>query len=969
MSEEVAKWLEGLTLGQYADAFEENDIGWSTLTELNHDLLKEAGIKSIGHRVTILKAIESLGSDSDSAPAQRAESDTIELTKSAATGEAERRQLTVMFCDLAGSTELSQRLDPEDLREVNRAYQDACKAAIERYEGYVARYMGDGVLAYFGYPQAHEDDAERAIHAGLGVVDSVTDLTVPDGSGQEEKLSVRVGIATGQVVVGDLIGEGASQESAVVGETPNLAARLQGIATGNAVVISSGTHGLVGERFKYDDLDEHLLKGIAEPVHAWRVIAAVTLESRFDFRHRAELTPLVGREQEIGLLLDRWSQAKDGDGQVVLLSGEAGIGKSRVTETLRERIAVDAPALLRYQCSPFHTNTALHPVIEQLQRAAGIDADDPNEVKLDKFESVLSQNPVDSRVAVPLLAALLSIPIEDRYEPLDLSPERQKEQTLETLLTQMERLSQRQPVLFIFEDAHWADPTSLELLELTIGRAQSVPVLIVLTHRPEFSPSWGNYTHVTSLTLNRFTRGLASTMVENVTGGKSLPDEVLERVIERTDGVPLFVEEFTATILESGFLTEEADRYVANGPIREIAIPTTLHDSLMARLDRLGAVKEVAQTASAIGREFDHNLLGAVSSLSLGKLRDALNQLIDAGIIFRRGRPGGSGYIFKHALVQDAAYESLLRKHRQTLHERIANKLVESFDETIETQPELVAHHYTEANLVEPAVRYWLRGESLPQERRGLGEGIRFTITLDTPPETSRCPAAGKRATEHCTYVEAIAHLNRGLELVGHLPDAKSRGETEITLRLVLGVLLCSMKGWASPESEHNYSRAYALCEEFEQSEQLFPILWGLWIGLMMRSSAREACALADRLLEVGDSSEETGLRLQAHHCQWTSRFILGELGSVMEHTQIGMELYEPERHHELTYTYGGHDAGVCARQIGSLALWLSGYPEQSLVRLQDAFELARELGHLNTLVEAQCCIPRSFVTDFSVYS
>ena len=567
MSEDVTKWLEELGLSQYADAFEEGAIEWTVLPELDHEVLKELGVAVPGHRLKILKAIKAL--DSESPVSVSAGQPALE-SLAASTGEAERRQLTVMFCDLVGSTELSQQLDPEDLREINRAYQDACKAAIERYEGYVARYMGDGVLAYFGYPQAHEDDAERAIYSGLGVIDSVSAI---DTSNQGVELGVRVGIATGPVVVGDLIGEGASQESAVVGETPNLAARLQQLADKDMVVISPGTHDITAERFEYVDLGTHSLRGIVDPVHAWHVTTPVIAPSRFEARQRAGLTPLVGRGHEIGLLLERWSQAREGDGQVVLLSGEAGIGKSRITETLRERTARDNPVRLRHQCSPHYKNTALHPVIERLQRIARIDSADTNAVKLEKLETSLAHGTLNAGAVVQLFAPLLSISTEGRYAPLEMTPERQKEQTLDALVTQMEGLSRAKPVLLIFEDIHWSDATSLELLELTIERAQNVPVLVILTYRPEFSPPWSRHTHVTLLTLNRFTRGLVSAMVENVTRGKSLPVEVVEQIIEKTDGVPLFVEELTKTVLESGKLTEEPTRFVTTGPLKDLTIP------------------------------------------------------------------------------------------------------------------------------------------------------------------------------------------------------------------------------------------------------------------------------------------------------------------------------------------------------------------------------------------------------------
>ena len=555
MPEQVADWLERLGLGEYDGVFEENAIDAEVLPELTDSDLKSLGVK-LGHRKKLLKAIADFDSPDDGS-ARLPPSHTVPPV----TGVAERRRLTVMFCDLAGSTELSQRLDPEDLRDINRAYQDACKAAIEHYDGYVAKYMGDGVLAYFGYPQAHEDDAERAIHAGLRIIETVGGL---EPGRNDIELSVRVGIETGPVVVGDTIGEGASQESAVVGETPNLAARLEGIAALDTVVIGPGTRGLAGERFEYQELGSRALKGIAEPVDTWRVVSPVAVESRFATRQHAALSPLVGRDHEIGLLLERWKQAKEGEGQVVLLSGEAGIGKSRMIEAFLEKIAGERFVRLRYQCSPTYSSTALHPIITHLQRQARIDFRDPPERKLDKLETLLRKGPVGADMTIQLFASLLSIPTAGRYPLLDLAPEQQKEKIMEVLFATIEGLSRHAPVVVVAEDTQWADSTTLELLELSIEQAQRLPVMFVLSCRPEFFSVWNNYayhTHRTSLSLNRFTQNLVSEIVGNVAGGKPLPPEVLERIIEKTDGVPLFVEELTRTVLESGAVVEESDRY------------------------------------------------------------------------------------------------------------------------------------------------------------------------------------------------------------------------------------------------------------------------------------------------------------------------------------------------------------------------------------------------------------------------
>ena len=734
---DLARWLDELGLGQYAAAFAHNDVDFDVLPHLSNQDLKELGL-SLGHRKKLLTAIESLSTEAtDRADAA---ADDSSIVRSSAQPEAERRQLTVMFCDLVGSTALSGHLDPEELREVIRAYQGVCTTAIKRYEGFVARYVGDGILAYFGYPLAHEDDAERALHAGLGVVEAVGELKETMGRNKGVDLAVRVGVATGLVVVGDLIGEGASEESAAIGETPNLAARLQGLAEPNAVVIAPNTRRLAAGRFEYTDLGTHKLKGIAGPVHAWRVIAASEVASRFDAAHEFGVTPLVGREHESGLLLERWEQVKKGEGQVVLLSGEPGIGKSRITETLREQVTADDPIRLRYQCSPYHTNSALYPIIDQLERAARFDRNDPPDAKLDKLEALLAQSAERVEEAAPLFAALLSISVGDRYPHVGLTPEQQKEKTLKVLVAQLRSLSRHQSVLMIFEDVHWADPTSLELLDMIVEQAPRVRVLALITFRPEFTPPWTGHTYITSLALNRLSRELSAAMLEKVTRGKELPEEVRDQIVAKSDGIPLFVEELTRTVVESGLLTEQAERYELSGPLPPLAIPTTLKDSLMARLDRLAPVKKVALAAAVIGREFGYELLAAVSGLKDNKLQEALEQLVNANLIFRRGTtPAAASYRFKHALVQNAAYESLLRSTRQQLHARIADALETHFPDIADTQPEVLAHHYTEAELTERAIGYWQR--------------------------------AGEHAAKRAAHVEAISHLSRGLGMLTTLAD------------------------------------------------------------------------------------------------------------------------------------------------------------------------------------------------------
>src|SRR5215469_775477 len=728
--QQIADWLEKLGLGQYAQRFAENDIDFDVLNDLTDQDLEKIGVTSLGHRRKLLRAIANLkGVEQITAAVGVA---AAPRTTPRVVDTAERRQVTVMFSGIVGWTALSSRMDPEDLRELISAYQKCVTEAVHRFGGFVAQYLGDGVLIYFGYPEAHEDDAERAVRAGLELIAAVTALKTP------ASLQTRVGIATGLVVVGDLTGSGETHERGIVGETPNLAARLQGVAEPNTVVIAEATRRLLGNLFELKDLGARDLKGVAEPVRAWVALRASTVESRFEALHPSGLTALVGRTEETELLLRRWSRAKGGDGQVVLISGEAGIGKSRLTAALLESLAPEPHTRLRYFCSSQHTDSAFSPIISQMERAAGLLHDDAPQQKLDKLDALLAQSSTSIQDAA-LFAEMLSLPNDGRYPALELTPEQRRQKTMEALTAQIETLSRQHPVLMIFEDAQWADPTSLEAFGLVVDRIQTLRVLLLVTLRSEFDAPWVGRPYVTALIINRLAEHEASAMIDRIVGNKQLSANIRQDIIERTDGIPLFVEEMTKAVLEAGSETVAA-RTIAAVPSPALAVPASLYASLMARLDRLGGpAKELAQIAAAVGREFSHALLASVVRQPEAALRSTLYRLIAAGLLFRRGVPPHATYLFKHALVQDAAYGTLLREPRRTLHARIAETIESEFAESAENRPELLARHWTEAGVIEKAADLWGK--------------------------------AGQRSLARSALVEAAEQLRRALDQIATLPS------------------------------------------------------------------------------------------------------------------------------------------------------------------------------------------------------
>jgi class 3 adenylate cyclase/tetratricopeptide (TPR) repeat protein len=904
-------WLAEIGLGRYDTVFAADGIDFDVIRSLSDADLRELGL-TLGDRKRLLQAVARLDEqqviDHVTPLVEPTTAASGSLGEDAAVSRGgERRQLTVMFCDLVGSTAMSEKLDPEELRSLLHAYRIHCGEVIARYDGFVARYVGDGILTYFGWPTAHEEDAERAVRAALEIVHTIKRAS------PTEDLSVRIGIATGPVVVGEPAGTG-DQSKLAVGSTPNLAARLQALAVADQIVIAASTRRLAGNAFELTDLGEHDLKGIAEPVHAWRVERARETESRFDAnRGGGALTPLVGRNEELELLLRHWSQANDGEGQVVLLSGEAGIGKSRILSALRERLEVQGVQALRFQCSPYYANSAFWPIIDNFERILTFSRDETADAKLDKLEALIVTHYSRPFADVRFVASILSIPCEQRYGALPMTPQKHKDETLRSLVDLVEASARRQPSVMLFEDAHWADPTTLEVLDLLIDRVKTVPLLMVLTHRPEFQSRWSGQGHVGALNLSKLTRTQSVAMVSALAGGKALPVALLEQILTRTDGVPLFVEELTKSILESGELTEAGDHYEIVGSARSVTIPVTLRDSLMARLDRFMPVKEIAQIGAAIGREFSHELIAAVAPMPAAQLVDALQQLTASGLAFRRGTPPDAVYTFKHALVQDAAYDSLLKSRRQELHGKIAHVIEQRFPNVKTTEPEVLAHHLTEAGLSDAAIPFW--------------------------------QAAGELALRRLALAEAIAHLNQGLELVSTMPQSSQRDTSELEIRSLLGTAWMALNGWFTPEVWTSLRPALALAKSLERHDALLTILWGLTLHVLTQGRIAESLPWAQEMLTVAAATGDADLLIAGHALTSGCYFWSGDYIKAVEHADKVHDLYDDRKHRHLADLIV-NDPKTMAGVWASISTWILGYPDRA-ARLNDEKDThARRRGH-----------------------
>jgi len=909
---DVAAWLDALGLPQYAQAFTENGVDAEALLQLTPEDLKEIGVTAVGHRRKLVEAIAGLR-DVASTPVGSPGARTAAHPRS----EPERRQVTVMFCDLVGSTALALRLDPEEMREVLRAYERAVAAEVAQFEGHVAKFLGDGVLCYFGWPHAHEDEAERAVRAGLAVAQAVTALQTPTG----ETLEVRVGIATGLVVVGDLIGEGGAQEEAIVGDTPNLAARLQAVAGPGEVVIAESTRRLIGGLFNLSALVPLDLRGYAGPVGAYALRGEVRTESRFEALKGSRLMPLIGREQELRLLLRAWEDARQGHGRAVFISGEPGIGKSRLAQALVERASADRATVLRYFCSPYHAGTALYPIIEQFQRAASLESGDTVPDKLAKLEACIARAVKKPEQLVPLFASLLGIPEDGRYPPPNFTPAAFKARIFEAFLALLAGHAGCGPLLMLVEDLHWIDPTTAELLAATVAAVPHLAVLLLATARAEFRPAWAEDGRASAMPLARLSQAQSSALLRQLTKATPLPETVATDILGKTEGVPLFLEELTKAILETGALADVGGRYGLTRPLTTSQIPTTLQDSLMARLDRLGGPKTVAQVGAVIGRDFTYALVKPLADLPEQELHARLKALEEGDLVQRRGDPPVAVYSFKHALVRDAAYESLLKSRRQVLHERLVGVIESSFPQLTDSQPELLAHHCTGARLFVKATSYWRR--------------------------------AGEQAVRRAANREAIEHFRRALSLVAAHLETDERDRTELAILSQLGPALMSVHGWPAPEVGEAFERAEQVARRLQSSSDLAAPLVGLWLFRISRGQFDQAEEIFGELFRVAKELDDPELLLQAHHAAWPTHFLRGSPANAREHIEAGMALYDEARHERHRYLYLGHDPAVCALAIGATTRWLLGYPDRAACYEHEAIRLARRLRHAPSMAHA----------------
>ena len=913
MSDRISRWLEQLGLSQYAEVFQRNEIEWDQLPKLTNDDLKELGINALGHRKKILESVESIAAGESSE--QENKNFTSRYNSSVDYGEAERRQITVMFCDLVGSTALSESVDPEKYREIITNYRSATAAVIKYFSGYIATYMGDGLLVYFGYPQAHEDDAERAVRTGLAIVEAVSKLTSFDN----QPLRVRIGISTGIVVAGDVIGEGTSEERAVLGDTPNLAARLQGVANPDEIVISESTRRLLGRLFSVVALGEHRLKGISAPVKPYKVNSERLSETRFTANHSQISDEMVGRQQELALLVDLWHRAKAGEGQVIILIGEAGIGKSRLVHSLLETLSHEAKERISYQCSPYHTDTPFYPIVQQLSIAASFSTHDTDEQKLNKLLGLLNYGSKIEREDAAIISALVGLveASEARYGALDYSPQQRRIRSLQAIVDHLELRTKQDPLLFLVEDAHWIDPTTLEMLHLLASNISLNKVMLVMTSRPTTEIVFDGQSSATHLTLNRLSREQMSSIILRITKGKTLPAGVVKEIVSKTDGFPLYVEEVTKAILESGQLRETSDAYVQSSRFDHVTVPSSLHDSLMARLDRLQPVKEVAQTASCIGREFSYSLLAAISNLAERLLCEALSILVDAQLIVQDGNIPEATFRFKHALVRETAHNSLLLSNRRVIH----GQIVDVLSEDPNSGSELLALHCTESERIGDAIFHW--------------------------------KTAGQLSVDQSANREAIEQLETAISLLPMWRAESDKARIELELRVLLGVAQQACLGYAAPAINENYKRAHDLCVALDSLPDRIPVLRGLYVFNLMRGDLSLAHEFAQQLLKIAELSDDGAQLVEAYFAIGQTHFFhIGDLEQATKDFDRAIHIYDVKKHGSHGYRFG-QDPGVYCLQLLALALQIRGFSDASLERSMQARELAEQIGHPLSLASA----------------
>lgn len=908
MAHNLSEWLESEGFGVYQPVFKEHEIDFDILPDLTESDLAEMGMP-IGARKRMIRAIEAylgIKAKNRSGSVPSIEHQTKGETESSKA--AENRHMSIMFCDLVGSTELSQTLAPEDLREVISMFRDTCAQVIKKYDGYLANYLGDGILIYFGYPTARENDAERAVRAGMEMISAVSSLEVPGSI----KLMIRLGIATGYVVAGDLIGSSAYESFSVLGEIPNLAARLQSEAKPDSVVVSEGTHRLLKNIFTFEARGEKKLKGIPQPVTIWQVVGENSAYKSSGFVASLDLTELIGRKEILSVCSDCWQRAGNGETQVVLLASDPGVGKSRILHEFYDTFKDTAHSAAFWFCSSFDSSSPFHPVIKSLEKRARIENSDDPEIRTDKLCKTLADLEVTDRESTILMLEFLSLPLGQHYQPLSISPQKKRGKTFEVILRLLEQLSLEKPLFVAVEDVQWADPSTKELLDQMISRFHDQKILMIISYRPEFIPPWSGQSNISQYTLNHFNREESSKMVTAVADYHELPRELLDMILERTDGIPLFIEELTKSILDLELLEKDGDRYIAKQSFHSLTIPESLHDSLLARLDSLETAKELAQIGAVYGRQFPHELVATITRLQRAPFEDAITKLESSGLLSRHGFGQDAVYKFKSGLIRDAAYQSLLQKHKQELHGAIAKALENDFTELWEGQAEIIAHHFSKAHLHGKAVNYWQR--------------------------------AAEKALARSAYHEAIAHVEEGLVNVEELSDEDKRNSAELRLQLTLGPALMTLHGFASPGVNDAYARATELAKSLGDHARLFTATWGKWLAQQQGGNMQTAQVLADEVLSLAEELDELEFRLQAHHAIWTTAYRQGNFVKCLSHAERGVELFVPEIHGSHSAAYGGHDAGTCASNHAALSSWFLGENKRAEMFIDAAIKISDEL-------------------------